>query len=401
MVGLIAISVETCVATHQPPAPPTDGRPITSRFVQNLPFIQVTRPDGEPLWMLLDTGCTKAALASKYAPSTKVVDSQFRLWSMTDGLGNDSAAVPVRVGGQSIVLRDVLYSDLTPFSETLGFDLDGIIGDDVFLNNTVTIDYENEAIRIVQASEYTYEVADGTIIPLTTTQSCVTAALIGGPADWYGSEVFIDTGLLGACAASDNAITRMPAPERVFEMSNETVEVRGFRGVVNGTRGYLVGLRFGAFGFEHLPLIRVKGIFDKHAVILGSHVMSTFVAIYDLSRSRIVLRPSRRGPQRPPTELFGFGIVWRAPEYKRAFVAGEPREEAEACGLRAGMEIARIENKGIMGIGTGAVDRLVDDREDPDRLRITVREAGGGGGGQETELVLQRIEASPTKKEAP
>lgn len=327
LLPLLASCATTRTVTLGSTRAPVEPATVPLRMVAGVPFVPV-RVAGSPRlhWFLLDTGATTCVvtpeLAGPSARRLRVHDLQL------PGMGDEAVLLP------SVALADAdghatfegvfaMLNPLTRLSESVGFDVDGVLGFALFRDTTLTIDFQRALLHLAPE-------------PLTMGAGVVPMRLERGRLPYV--ELRLGPRSMWALMDTGNS-GRFDVPGDVAWASPPTVvgETSSIDGAPLDRRGrlredvLLAGVRF------ERP---VASLGD--APVVGSGTLSAFTVSFD-QRSRLArLVPSGGASgSLEPQRSFGFSLAFR----NGRWVISSVLEGSVAAreGLRPGERVVRLQ----------------------------------------------------------
>ncbi|MCX7022439.1 MAG: aspartyl protease family protein [bacterium] len=115
-----------------------------------------TLVNGEPVWMILDSGATMSALSTPVAEELGIVPVGTGAGVGTGGLGEVGIleAESLTIGGLTFEEPTLATADLSGFGRHFGREWGGILGYELFARTVVEIDYAQSALTIYDPETY-------------------------------------------------------------------------------------------------------------------------------------------------------------------------------------------------------------------------------------------------------
>lgn len=258
--------------------------------------------------------------------------------------------IPLRVEDQIPVKRDVLVLEdaLQLFQESLGFDIDGILGGSFFRGLVIEIDYNKEYIRLFHPELFKLNKKGYTEfdIEVNGNKPYLHTKSVMSPGDTLNTKLLIDTGAAIPFLLHANTDSSIVLPEFVI---NGTIG-QGLSGNLVGYVGKIHGLSFGPFKFSNiLTLFQDLGFVSEAKIkvlrngILGNELLSRFSIYIDYLHEKAYFKPTKKYNQKFDYDksglvIFAFGKNLRQFYVKDVF-QNTPAAEA---GIMSGDIIKKI-----------------------------------------------------------
>lgn len=349
-------------------AHPAAGRPVAQvpfEMNGNSLFLQARVNGSRPCWFILDTGAAVSVLNLTSVRSLGLRGGAAGTLQGAGGVVQSTrvAGVTFDVGGALLEDLSVAAIPLTPFENSGGRVLDGILGYEFFRRYVVEIDYEARRLTVHEPAGYAYA-GRGESLPLDIKNNHphVRARLtLPGRAPLEG-EFVIDAGASLPVTLLPSFIERHKLRDSL--PPTHTVYGRGVGGEVPLPVGRAESVRIGGFTLaQPVAAFPSAGTFGGEGIAgnIGTAVLRRFKVVFDYSRRRVHLEPAKNFADPFEFDTSGLGLATEGPSFTALKVArvlpGTPAAEA---GLRAGDEIVSVEGRPAGGT------RLSDLRE---RLR--------------------------------
>jgi len=308
-----------------------------------------------PLKFIFDTGAEHSILFHKAYADLLQIEYSKRIEIRGSDLSTSQFALIARdiymtLEDQRPVLRDVLVLEesLQLFQESLGFDIDGIIGGSFFRGLVVHFDFAKEKIKFFHPEKFSapkkgYTEFDITVKnnkPYLVTQSIMTTL------DTLNTKLLIDTGAAIPFLLHSNTDSSIVIPDYVIK---GTIG-QGLSGTLMGYVGKINELKFGSFTFKQiltlfqdLAFIREENISLTRNGIIGNELLSRFSFYIDYLREKIYMKAEKKYNDdfeydKSGLIIFAFGNNLRQFYVKEVF-ENTPAKEAD---IRPGDIIKRI-----------------------------------------------------------
>lgn len=308
-----------------------------------------------PLKFIFDTGAEHSILFHKSYADLLQIEYSKRIEIRGSDLSASQYAliardVYMRLEDQIPVKRDVLVLEesLQLFQESLGFDIDGIIGGSFFRGLVVHLDYGKEKIRLFHPETFVppnkgYSKFD---ITVKSNKPYFNVQSIMSNNDTLNTKLLIDTGAAIPFLLHSNTDSSIVIPEFVIK---GTIG-QGLSGNLMGYVGKIKELKFGKFTFKQiltlfqdLAFIRKENITLTRNGIIGNELLSRFSIYIDYLREKIYLKAERKYNEEFEYDKSGLIIFAFGPNLRQFYVKevfeNTPAFEAD---IRSGDIIKRI-----------------------------------------------------------
>ena len=362
-----------------------DARPATSAKaagqtpVARVPFemngnsiyLQARVNGSEPRWFVLDTGAGVTVLNATTAESLGLKAGRAGTLRGAGGVVQSTGITGLTLDVGGAVLKDVSVTSipLAQLENAAGRAIDGILGVDFFRRYVVEIDYEARQLTTYEPSAYAYA-GRGETLPLTFRDNHphlrAQVKFPGRPP--LEGDFVIDAG-------SSMQLTMLPAFTEKNRLRDSvpaafTTYARGVGGDFALPVARAESLRIGGFTVERpVTAFPTAGTFGAEGIAgnIGTAILRRFRVVFDYSRKRVHLEPSKNFSDPFEFDMSGLGLASEGPSFSVFKVArvlpGTPASEA---GLRQGDEILSVGGRPVNGT------RLSDLREQLRRLDHTV-----------------------------
>lgn len=287
--------------------------------------------------------------------------------------------IPLRLEDQIPVFRDVLILEeaLQLFQESLGFDIDGILGGSFFRGLVVELDYTRRKIRLYHPTEFSmarrkgYTSFDIEVIankPYLYTNSMV------NPKDTSRTKLLIDTGAAIPYLLHANTDSSIVLPDYVI---NGTIG-HGLSGNLVGFMGKIHGLSFGPFSFNNiitlfqdLSDVETKKVELIRNGILGNELLSRFSIYIDYLNKKLHLKARKRYNKNFKYDKSGLVIFAFGPDLNQFYVKDVfPNTPAQEAGILPGDVIKKV---GIWKSTGLTLDKIVELLQKKDGKKIKMK----------------------------
>ena len=395
LLAIAALAALCAAGRAQDARPATAAKAAGQAPVARVPFemngnsiyLQARVNGSEPRWFVLDTGAGVTVLNATTAESLGLKAGRAGTLRGAGGVVQSTGITGLTLDVGGAVLKDVSVTSipLAQLENAAGRAIDGILGVDFFRRYVIEIDYEARQITAHEPSAYGYA-GRGETLPLTFRDNHphmrAQVKFPGRPP--LEGDFVIDAG-------SSMQLTMLPA----FTDKNrlrDSVPV-AFTAYAHGVGGDFAlpvaraeSLRIGGFTVERpVTAFPTAGTFGAEGIAgnIGTAILRRFKVVFDYSRKRVHLEPSKNFSDPFEFDMSGLGLASEGPSFSVFKVArvlpGTPAAEA---GLRQGDEILSFGGRPVNGT------RLSDLREQlrrPDRtVSLRVRR-----GAEELDVIIR------------
>lgn len=308
-----------------------------------------------PLRFIFDTGAEHTILFHKaYAdllqlPYSKRIEIKGSDMS-TSQFALIARNVSLRVEDQIPVLRDVLVLEesLQLFQESLGFDIDGIIGGSFFRGLVLQLDYKKEVIRLFHPEKFVLKKKGYTSFDIDVKNNkpyFYTQSVLSNK-DTINTKLLIDTGAAIPFLLHTNTDSSIVIPPFVIQ---GTIG-HGLSGNLLGYVGKTNSLSFGDFKFEQiltlfqdLSFIKQENIKLSRNGIIGNELLSRFSIYIDYLHEKMYMKAEKKYNQKFDYDKSGLIIFAFGPNLRQFYVkdvfSNTPAYEAD---IRPGDIIKKV-----------------------------------------------------------
>ncbi len=272
---------------------------IPFELMRNKIIVPVRVNGSRELKIILDTGMPSQGLLIFDPQLTQELKLAGSARYLIDGAGRGTVSYALKSESAVLSLAGVSYHDQTVLilqNDTLaGFPSDGVIGGTLFGNHTVRIDYENQAIALLDPSGFVAG-AGWEEIDLTFNSSHIpflnAAVSVSGETE-VPVHLYIDS-------ASSEALELLVKPDMKIPLPEDLEQRylgRGLSGDIYGQFGRIASFRLGSHKLSEVPTA-----FPKHEVrsrqegadgVLCNNLLRRFHVIFDFAGRKLYLKPNR------------------------------------------------------------------------------------------------------------
>jgi hypothetical protein len=291
---------------------------IPARISNNLVVIPVQINDSPPLNFILDTGVNTTILVEPMIAQVFEFPIEDVVYVL--GLGNEGIVEAGMARGLTFSMRGITGNNMNlivipegilSFSEFFGFPVHGIIGNDLFRQFPIRINYRTNTVRIYR--EPTYPVRrNSQVIPLEidNNKPYVWVHIEGDEKDKTDSlRLLVDMG-------ATSPVFLNHSYKYLTETRISSFLGKGISGELEGEMGRLENLAIGDFSIEKPLVAYPQSDFLMDASfsfewegILGAGILSRFHIILDYASQKLILRKNRSFGRDFHSNLSGMDII--------------------------------------------------------------------------------------------
>jgi hypothetical protein len=291
---------------------------IPARISNNLVVIPVQINDSPPLNFILDTGVNTTILVEPMIAQVFEFPIEDVVYVL--GLGNEGIVEAGMARGLTFSMRGITGNNMNlivipegilSFSEFFGFPVHGIIGNDLFRQFPIRINYRTNTVRIYR--EPTYPVRrNSQVIPLEidNNKPYVWVHIEGDEKDKTDSlRLLVDMG-------ATSPVFLNHSYKYLTETRISSFLGKGISGELEGEMGRLENLTIGDFSIDKPLVAYPQSDFLTDASfsfewegILGAGILSRFHIILDYASQKLILRKNRSFGRDFHSNLSGMDII--------------------------------------------------------------------------------------------
>ncbi|MFN2394323.1 MAG: aspartyl protease family protein [Bacteroidales bacterium] len=338
---------------------------IPARISNKLAVIPIQINDSPPLLFILDTGVNTTILTEPAIASFFDFPVDEKVYVL--GLGNEGIIEAGMSKGLTFNMRGITGHNMNliiipegvlTFSEYFGFPVHGIIGNDLFSQFPVKINYRTNTIRIYR--EPTYRIRRRShIIPLELENSKpYIDVFIEGDSDTRQDtlQLLVDMG-------ATNPVFLNSSYKGLTEQRIPAFLGKGISGELEGEMGRLQKITIGEIEIKE-PLVaypandfmETSNISFQWEGILGAGILSRFHVIIDYPSSRLLLRKNLDFKKDFHSNLSGMDIIAKGMKFNE-FVVNHVRKNSVAfeAGIKKGDKLLSVNRNPLTGMNIDEV----------------------------------------------
>ena len=342
-----------------------------------------------PLTFIFDTGADHTILFHKSYSDLLGIEYSKRIEIRGSDLQDNTRHaliarnIFIRLKDQVAVPRDVLIleEELQLFQESLGFDIDGILGGSFFRGLIVELDYNKKKIRLYHPSKSklkkkgytTFDIEINGNKPYLNTKSLMS------PSDTLNTKLLIDTGAAIPYLLHANTDSSIVIPPFVI---NGTIG-HGISGNLVGYIGKVHGLSFGEFSFKNvltlfqdLSNVRDRNVPIVRNGILGNELLSRFSIYIDYMNAKLHVKPRKKYNEKFNYDKSGLIIFAFGQDLNEFYVKDVfPKTPAAEAGILPGDIIKKI---GFWKSKAWTLDKITNllQKKDGKKIKMKIERAG-------------------------
>lgn len=357
LIAFTLVLIETSTAQQIGFAFPPDVKRVVIPFerINNLIIIPVTINNSITLKFILDTGVQYPILTEKLFAQFIGLQYSRRITIQGPGVADSITAKVVQnvnltlPGGVTSGVNQallVLEKDYLQLSYSLGAEVYGVIGYDIFSRFVVEINYDENYIVLHEPKKYRPKRSYKKLpIQVVNTKPYIKVGIKKDSGQIQLKNLMIDTGASHALLLDNSDNESLLPNEKI-----PSIIGRGLGGDINGYLGRMRHVELGKFHFEgaiaSFPKASDYGNLMKHGSrngTMGGDLLSRFHVVFDYSSGYLYLKKSRSYSRSFEADMSGIGLVVDGDQLKDLKVYSIRHESpAYVAGLRAGDVIKSI-----------------------------------------------------------
>lgn len=312
---------------------------IPASISNNLVVIPLQINDSPPLNFILDTGVNTTILVEPMI--AQVFDFPIEDLVYVLGLGNEGIVEAGMARGLTFSMRGitgknmnliVIPEGILSFSEFFGFPVHGIIGNDLFKQFPIRVNYRTNTVRIYRKPTYPVR-RNSQVIPLDVDNNkpYVWVNIAGDEKGKTDSlRLLVDMG-------ATNPVFLNHSYKYLTENRIPSFLGKGISGELEGEMGRLETLTIGNFSIESPLVAYPQNDFLTEASfsfewegILGAGILSRFHVILDYPSQKLILRKNRSFSRDFHSNLSGIDIIAEGLRFNE-YIVSHVRKNSIAC----------------------------------------------------------------------
>lgn len=291
--------------------------------------------------------------------------------------------ISLRLKNQIPVSRDVLILEeaLQLFQESLGFDIDGILGGSFFRGLVVQLDYAKKKIKLYHPTKFKLKKKGytGFDIEIHGNKPYLYTNTMINPRDTLRTKLLLDTGAAIPYLLHANTDSSIVLPDFVI---NGTIG-HGLSGSLVGFMGKIHGLSFGEYSFNNiltlfqdLSDIETKKVELIRNGIMGNELLSRFSVYIDYLNKRLYVKPRKKYNKSFKYDKSGLVIFAFGQDLNQFYVKDVfPNTPAADAGILPGDIIKKV---GIWKSRHLTLDKIVTmlQRKDGKKIKLKIERNG-------------------------
>lgn len=386
LIAVTSILVTGCAVLSTPGILP-DGASsveVPSEFHGDYIFVEGNIGNGDPIWLLLDTGFTSTLLNPDIANGLEV---ELTSGAMLIGAGEEAQEgrlpdreLAVSLTGTPSYLTRVPVVDMTAIEPYIGRRFDGGVGGDFFSRYVVEIDYHQERVIVHDPGRFRPD-PEAERIPLTimNNQPHVEAGIVLPDDQIIRHYFMLDTGSDGSLILYEPFVRNHAILERIPDAVPH--RFGGIGGEVESRLIQIESIDVGPYRMHNIPTVlslAESGLTtqDHSAGHLGTNILSRFRITFDYHSGMVYLTLQDEGDRVFPRASAGFNVKADGPDLNQ-FVVYYVIEDtpAEQSGLQTGDRLIRVNGQSADQYSLPEIDRMI--RGEPgEQLELEVERNG-------------------------
>jgi len=363
------ITAAAAFAQHVVPVKVTFGSGSSTelplRLVNSLVIVEGT-VNGKTGNFIFDTGAESTVVDSAFSAKAGLRQS-----GKTTGTGSSGTATAGVMKGARVELGGVsssgitLYAlDLSSFTPSFGFVIDGIIGNDIIGSVVAEIDYKNKVLRLIRPDTFAAP-RSAEVVPLTIKRNLpfVRAEITPLGRKSIPALMEIDTGSTGAVLLNGPFVRKNDLIQTLrTRIDNKT---GGVGGTGTSVVGRLSTIGLGQRSLKEPIVVLYTGTKGDNASsaydgLIGGGIFRRFRMTVDLPGRRLFLEPGTGVDEPFDMDMSGLEILADGTDLK-TFLVDEvrPNSAGAKAGIEEGDTITAIDGKAAADLGLEEIHRLM------------------------------------------
>lgn len=362
---------------------------IEFKLISNLIIVPVSINGSDTMNFILDTG-VKDPIITELTLVEKLNLNYLNSIELR-GLGNNNITQAYQSGNNTIQLKglttsnqkiNVVLDENFQISQILGMPVHGLIGFSMFRHYIISIDYQNERIRLYNPQYFEYKPRKNDIVlPLTYVRNkpIIKSEIVQDDGSVVPVSLLIDTGASDAMWLSTQTDSTVKVPEKnMFAFLGA-----GLNGDLYGYKGRLSALWLGGkpmtepiVSYPQSEYINNIIIGERRHGSIGGEILRRFTAIFDFYNNRLILRPNSNINEKFYYNMSGLEIINPVPGIP-VFTINNVIEDSPAwnAGIRKNDQIISMNNKLHKEMTLNDINLALRQKENK-RIKLTVLRNG-------------------------
>jgi len=353
----------------------------------NLIVIPVIVNDAIPLKFVVDTGVRTAILTDPIFSDILNIPFTRKISIMgADGLttidafvaNNISFRMPgIRGQGQALL---VLKEDYLLLSKTLGADVHGIMGYELFSRFVITINYDKNILTLHEPSEFRPPRSSKKIpIEIIDTKPYIKTFITLEDGVTIDAKLMMDTGASHSLLLNLSSDERLNLPQNVVAANLG----RGLGGDIDGYLGRINGLTLGMYKFKDIIVSFPEGstyntYLERTGRLgtLGGGIIGRFNITFDYFNEMIYLRKNRQFYEKFEYNMSGLDVIAEGPSFSKFVINGVAKNSnAEKAGILPGDIIKMINYSTTYGLTINEINNILRSKNNK-KVRVVLERNG-------------------------
>lgn len=317
-------------------------------------FIQLSVDDSKPVDFIFDTGDGLTVLDTDVAAVLQLKPDHKA--TKTSAQGRLSGALiehnKIEIGSVSIDEIELYTTELKHLEQSVGRNIDGIIGYDLLKNYVVKIDYEDMLLKLYKQEGFDYGgYGEPFEFKLVNYMPCMTATVVLNNGETYEEEFFVNTGAgttmdFNTPFANKRDVIAKTGKHYSYPVAGiGKVETMHYEGRVQK-------FSFGTFDFDQLPIGISQarhGIqhHKKAAGIIGNKLLSRFNITFDFQNKVMYLEANKYHEEPFKVNASGLNLQFDSSLEKLMVHRVYENSPASIAGIRQDDEVIAINGKEV------------------------------------------------------
>ncbi len=350
-------------------------------------FVSVSVDDSEPLDFIFDTGDGLAVIDTDVAKNLNLKTDHQSTKTSAQGSIHGALIEHNKIEINDVKLEEIeLYmTELRHLEQSIGRNIDGIIGYDLLKNYVVKIDYEDMTIKLYDVAGFVNtDQAEKLLFKLVNYIPTISASVTLNNGEVYTEDFFLNTGAgttldFNTPFAKKHDVIHKTGEHYSYPVAGlEDVETLHYEGRVKN-------FSIGAFKIEQLPIgisQAAHGIQHnrKASGIIGNGVLKHFNITFDYSRSTVYLETNKNFDKPYQVNASGINLQYSKDMSKllvhRVFEVGP----AKSTGIKVDAELLSVNGRSVSELTLPEIRKILKQPNE----KITIKYLQDGVEGEAT-----------------